>query len=266
MSKIVIGTSGYSYKDWIGPFYPPGTGENGFLEYYTKEFNSTELNFSYYSMPKPDVIAGMINKTPESFLFSIKAHKSMTHEIDPDSNDEAVAAFKKGIEPLREKSRLGAVLFQFPYSFHYQPENRIYLDKICASFAGYPFAVEFRNDEWFRESVFSALAERNAGLVNVDEPDLPKLIRPSDRVAGSPAYIRFHGRNKKDWWSGTNVTRYDYLYTEEELLEWIPIIERIIEAARILIIAFNNHYKGQAVKNAKQLKNMLLQRGIAEVF
>jgi uncharacterized protein YecE (DUF72 family) len=265
MAEVVIGTSGYSYKDWIGPFYPDGTKESEFLEYYAKAFNYVELNFSYYAMPTSRLTQNMAARTSDGFLFGIKAHKSLTHEIDPAQLDACADQFRKGIEPLAGCGKLGAVLFQFPFSFHYTDENRRYMDRLLSSFDGYPNAVEFRNSEWLRDSVYEGLAARSIALVNVDEPELPKLIKASDKVTAQLAYLRFHGRNKKDWWTGTNVTRYDYLYSESELDEWLPRIAKMIEAARILIVAFNNHYKAQAVKNAIGLKNTLSAKGIGEI-
>ncbi len=265
MSEVFIGTSGYSYKDWIGPFYPDGTRESGFLEYYAERFGYVELNFSYYAIPAPNLTGNMVKKTRDGFLFGIKAHKSITHDIDPSELDASIDRFKKGIEPLAAAGRLGAVLFQFPYSFHYTDDNRRHLDKVLGLFDGYPDAVEFRNSEWLRDSVYDGLVERKVAIVNVDEPDLPKLLPASGKVTAPLAYLRFHGRNKKDWWTGNNVTRYDYLYTDEELAEWLPRIKKMIEAARILIIAFNNHYKAQAVKNATALKGMLVSDGIEKV-
>jgi uncharacterized protein YecE (DUF72 family) len=266
MGRIVIGTSGYSYRDWVGPFYPEQTKEREFLEYYAKTFNYVELNFSYYSMPAKSLVADMVKRTPEQFLFGIKAHKSLTHEIDSAGVEDAAGKFKLGVEPLAESGKLGAVLFQFPYSFHYTPENRTYIDSLLKQYADYPAVVEFRNSEWLGEQVFAALAARNVGLVSVDEPDLPKLLRPTERVTSSVGYVRFHGRNKASWWTGSNVSRYDYLYTEDELAEWIPRLERMAEAARILIIAFNNHFTGQAVKNAVQIKGILTTHGFEDVI
>jgi uncharacterized protein YecE (DUF72 family) len=265
MAKIIVGTSGYSYKDWVGPFYPAGTKESEFLSFYEKHFGYVELNFSYYAMPSSRLTEGMAKRTREGFLFGIKAHKSLTHEIDMQNAEAAAAGFKKGVEPLVKNGKLGAVLFQFPASYHYTDENRVYLDKICTWFSDYPAAVEFRNAEWLRDSVIRALAERNVSLVSVDEPALPRLLPPSEHVTSPLAYIRFHGRNKKDWWSGTNVSRYDYLYSDPEIEEWIPRIERMIRIARILIVAFNNHFNAQAVKNAVRLREILAGRGIGEV-
>lgn len=264
MSKIYIGTSGYSYKDWVGPVYPPGTSQNDFLHLYAKEFPIVELNFSYYRMPDRNMLERMLSKTGEEFIFSIKAHKSLTHERDEKSGENA-KAFKEQIHPLLDSNRIGAILFQFPYSFHYTVENRKYLDTLSREFEGFPAAFEFRSNEWIKESVFNSLTTRGISFVNVDEPELPKLIAPSEIVTSDPGYIRFHGRNKKYWWKGTNITRYDYLYEKEELTGWISKIEKIIEKVKILLISFNNHYKGQAVQNAKILKNLLVSKKIGDV-
>ncbi|MBN1697670.1 MAG: DUF72 domain-containing protein [Spirochaetales bacterium] len=265
MKEIYIGTSGYSYKDWIGPVYPPGTNQKDFLSYYSEEFSIVELNFSYYRQPEAGMLEQMIKKSRDGFLFSIKAHKALTHEID-EHLEEQIGLYKKGIDPLMDHGRLGAVLFQFPYSFHYTDENRRSLDTITKAFDGFPTVIEFRSDEWVRESVVETLASRNVGFVNVDEPDLPRLIKPGDIVTSDIGYIRFHGRNKANWWQGTNTSRYDYLYRESELAEWIVRIEKIIETAKIILIAFNNHYKGQAVQNARMLKEMLGEKGGMKVL
>jgi uncharacterized protein YecE (DUF72 family) len=264
MGKIFIGTSGYSYKDWVGPVYPPGTTQAQYLDLYAQEFSIVELNFSYYRMPGAIMLEKMLGKTPPGFLFNIKAHKSLTHERD-DKSLENAKVFKDNIAPLIEAGRIGAVLFQFPYSFHYTPENRKYLDKLCREFHGLPAACEFRSNEWAKESVYEALRERNISFVNVDEPPLPKLLSPSNIVTADPGYIRFHGRNKVNWWKGTNVSRYDYLYDQKELDPWVSKIEAIMEKVKILLIAFNNHYKGQAVKNARILKDTLVKTKIGEV-
>lgn len=264
MSRIYIGTSGYSYKDWVGPVYPPGTLQKDFLHLYANEFPIVELNFSYYRMPDRNMLEQMLKKTNEGFLFSIKAHKSLTHERDEKGLKNA-GQFKENIYPLIDSKRIGAILFQFPYSFHYTVENRKYLDVLSREFEGFPAAFEFRSNEWIKESVFDTLTTRGISFVNVDEPELPKLITPSDIVTSDPGYIRFHGRNKKEWWRGTNITRYDYLYEKEELTGWISKIEKIIEKVKILLISFNNHYKGQAVQNAKILRDMLKNKSIGEV-
>ncbi|HEQ71525.1 MAG TPA: DUF72 domain-containing protein [Spirochaetia bacterium] len=261
MADILVGTSGYSYKDWIGPFYPPGARESDFLPFYAGEFPFVELNFSYYTMPKADLITRLIDKTPEGFLFAIKAHRSLTHEKTTADLPKNGILFREGIAPLVEQHRLAAVLLQFPYSFHYTPDNRTYLDAFLSNMSGLPVAVEFRNAEWVNERVREGLTTRRAAFVNVDQPDLPHLIRPGAVVTADPAYLRFHGRNKKNWWTGDNVSRYDYLYSDDELVSWLDHIRSLAAASKLLLVTFNNHSRGQAIHNARRLRELLQSRG-----
>ncbi|MFP4416934.1 MAG: DUF72 domain-containing protein [Chitinispirillaceae bacterium] len=263
MESILIGTSGYSYNDWVGPVYPVGTPVKDYLSVYSTLFPFTELNFTYYRQPNPHTIERMTHVVGDRFCFSVKAHQSLTHTKDADLHKEA-AVFKQGISPLIEASQLAVVLFQFPFSFHYTPQSRRHLERVCGAFEGLPVVIEFRNGEWMRESVYAGLKKREVGLVNVDEPDLPGLIRPGSVVTADLGYVRFHGRNSKNWWSGDNVSRYDYLYSEDELAQWIPRIRKMMERCRVVMIAFNNHSKGQAVQNARMLK-ALIDRNLSSV-
>ncbi len=258
MVKVCVGTSGYSYADWVGPFYPRGMQSADYLAFYSKEFDFVELNFSYYRQPDAYILQKMCKKTPSGFLFTIKAHKSITHEAGDDL-DKNVDIYKKGITPLAEAQKLGVVLLQFPYSFHYNPQNRKHLDSVCIGLRDFPLTVEFRNKAWHNERVFTALQERGIGYVNPDMPDLPGLLPVSQVVTANTAYIRFHGRNKKMWWKGDNISRYDYLYSDEELEEWLDRVKKMLEKTKILFIAFNNHSRGQAVSNARAMKRLLQQ-------
>ena len=121
----------------------------------------------------------------------------------------------------------------------------------------YPLFVEFRNRSWNRPEVFQLLQDNDIGYVNVDQPLLRGLLPPQDRVTTRTGYIRFHGRNKKEWWEGTNQTRYDYLYTREELEEWMIRIAQVLKKSYKTYIFFNNHPQGKAVQNARMLKEML---------
>jgi uncharacterized protein YecE (DUF72 family) len=250
--RLLIGTSGYSYTDWEGTLYPPGTPKDRYLELYAAEFSVVELNFSYYTMPQARTLERMVSVTPEGFLFAVKAHQSLTHTIGEDL-PVAAERFRQGILPLAEGGRLAAVLFQFPYRFHYAPESRRHLQVLCEAFADLPKAVEFRSSEWQRESVYAGLRRWNAAYVNVDAPPLARLPKPSDTTTSELGYVRFHGRNRANWWQGDNVSRYDYLYSSEELEGWLPRIERLLARARLALLIFNNHSGGKAVANARQL-------------
>lgn len=255
MGDILVATSGYSYDDWRGVLYPDELPKEEFLRYYALFFPFVELNFSYYAMPTQKSLAAMVGRTPEGFLFSIKAHQSLTHKPGPGWKDDA-AVFLKAATTLADAGRLAAVLLQLPFSFHHTPENRAYLAALLDALWPLPRVVEFRNDEWAGERVYDELEKRGIGCVMVDRPDLPGLPPMDQRVTGSIGYVRFHGRNSEQWWSGDNVSRYDYLYEEDELRTWVPRLKVMAKAATVLV-AFNNHAKGKATKNARELSSML---------
>lgn len=264
MGECYIGTSGFSYRDWKEHFYPPGLESSEFLRYYSSYFSFVELNFTYYRQPQPVVLEKMLASVPESFLFTLKAHQSITHERDENWHG-AVREFAQGLRPLTEAGQCGGILLQFPYSFHYTPKNRLYLANVSNALqealaaphptskgtpAAAPLLVEFRNRDWEQPQVFQEMQSRGLGLIVTDHPDLKNLPQTSNMVTATTAYLRFHGRNKENWWSGDNVSRYDYLYSREELEERLPDVHSMRQASTRLFVAFNNHHKGQAVQNA----------------
>jgi len=257
MGEILIGTSGYYYDDWKGVFYPEHLPKGEYLSYYSARFKTLELNYSYYRIPDTRQSRQMVEKAGSRLEFTIKAFRGLTHEIGEKSMDRVLPLFIKGISPFIEGKQLGALLIQFPQSFHYTVENRYYVKTILEALADLPVAVEFRQKEWLRDSVFRALEGMHAAFVCVDEPSLPSLIPPIAIATSDIGYIRFHGRNKNDWYGTDSKTRYDYLYSEDELSEWTTRIHNLASKTKKLFIFFNNHAKAQAVNNAKTLINML---------
>jgi uncharacterized protein YecE (DUF72 family) len=251
-----IGTSGYSYTDWTGPFYPEGCRKGDFLKFYSDTFNFTELNFSYYRMPDASMLKRMVDQVPRGFLFTVKAHASLTHQRGP-GWEEQCELFCKALEPLSSANALGGVLLQFPYSFHYTIENRRYLDNLLSALEAFPAFVEFRNAGWQKERVLEGLDKRGTGIVICDEPELKELVRFQPRRCGPDGYFRFHGRNAAAWWTGDNASRYDYRYGSDELALFSEAIREVSKGARRMFAAFNNHRRGQAVDNARELKQML---------
>ncbi|MDR0472494.1 MAG: DUF72 domain-containing protein [Treponema sp.] len=261
MAEILIGTSGYSYHEWVGPVYPEGTKPGEYLGCYAGLFPTVELNFSYYGMPKAENLAKMLVEGP-ALRFSIKAHKSLTHEINPDQWEGEAKTYLLAIEPMLIAGRLDAVLFQFPYSFAYTDNNRRYLDKLLKCFKDVPSAVEFRKADWYCGKVIEGMKSRNVPLVSLDMPELPKLPPQMDIVTAPLAYIRLHGRNKEAWWGKDDHARYDYLYADSEIEAWAARIERIIEQADRVLVYFNNHPLGKAARNAQTLEKMLIKIGL----
>ncbi len=253
---ICTGTSGYSYGDWVGPVYMEGTKKSDFFSRYTQLFNFVELNYSYYSFPAARTLKALQEKAPEGFRFALKAHQSMTHE-QADNLPDICDRFTGVLSPLREAGSLASVLLQFPFSFHYTKENRLRLDALCRGLEKVPVHVEFRNTEWFQQKTIDQLTSRGVGIVTSDYPPLQGLPAFILHGENPVTYVRFHGRNKESWWSGTNVSRYDYLYSKEELEECIPVLKEAAIKSKVLLVAFNNHYKGKAVQNGRELAGLL---------
>jgi uncharacterized protein YecE (DUF72 family) len=154
------------------------------------------------------------------------------------------------------------VLLQFPHGFAYTPESRNRLSALCDRLSGLPLVVEFRRSEWQREKVLEGLRERGVALASVDEPDLPGLLRPTTEVTGPLGYIRMHGRNRENWWTGDNASRYDYRYSGKELSEWTQRIREIMEKVPVLLLFFNNHWRGNAAQNAREMRMLLRGEGL----
>lgn len=263
MPEILIGTSGYDYPEWKGVFYPEDLKRKDFLSYYATKFNALELNNTFYNMPTAERLQSFYERSEGKLSFSVKANRLLTHETGTDW--QVVAEdFKDSLKPLNEKESLSAVLFQFPESFHYTNENRIYLAKVIGQFEGYPVVIEFRHREWIKESVFEGLEKRNAGIVFCDMPQLKNL--PDGNAVktpfiGSNAYIRLHGRNDEAWYvtgdTPNGSARYCYDYSENELAQFVPIIKQAKREGKKVQVYFNNHPNGSGAKNGLRLMEMM---------
>lgn len=252
---IRIGTSGFSYPDWVGPFYPPGLPAREHLTFYAREFHTVELNVTYYRMPDRRTVAGWAQRTSDRFLFAVKAFGGLTHDrAAPD-----FAGFVAGLAPLAAAGKLGCVLAQFPHAFHPTPENRDYLKVLRDGLVDLPVVAEFRDAAWAGQETLALLRGLELGFCCVDEPRLPGLMPPLAAATGPVAYVRFHGRNAAKWYNHQEAwERYNYSYTAAELREWLPRLRQLDAAAPLTLIYFNNHYVGQAVRGARDLGQLLL--------
>lgn len=258
--KIKIGTSGYSYKDWIGPFYPEGTKSHQMLAYYACFFDTVELNFTYYTLPSAENLNKMVVNSDGKVEFVVKSHQSITHQRDSNWKSQ-IDAFYSALGPLFDSQTLGSILYQFPYSFQLNRENGLFLLElrdVIASFPPHRVAIEFRHRSWLHERVFNFLEESAWAFCCVDEPQLANLMPPQKKLTAPFGYVRFHGRNAAKWWNHDHAwERYDYLYSEEELEEWVePILTMAAQSEKMFLFS-NNHYQGNAVTNAKMLRDRL---------
>jgi uncharacterized protein YecE (DUF72 family) len=259
---IYVGTCGFAYKDWLGSFYPAKMKPVEMLPYYARAFPAVEIDSSYYGVPSARSVASMVARTPPGFRFSFKAPQSVTHPPDPNSLDVHADAqlLLEGLEPARTGGKLACVLLQFPNAFKPEGNRETYVRRAVESFERVPVVVEFRNARWQRPQTLELLNELGAGYCNVDMPRLEGLLHPSADVTGSIGYVRFHGRNASTWWRGTNVTRYDYVYSSEELAPWTDRIAEIEDRAQETYVFFNNHANGKSARNAEMMEALLDER------
>jgi uncharacterized protein YecE (DUF72 family) len=234
------------------------------LPLYARDFPVTELNYTWYQMPRAEAIERQRALVPPDFLFCAKLTRTLTHEVDAKTWQGEAAKYRLGIAPLVQSRQLLAVLIQFSASFDRSPKHRAYLGALLTELQGLPLAVEFRNAAWAHDKVFAELDRRRVSLVTVDEPELPGLF-PSLDVVTNPElfYVRFHGRNALGWRSNKMATQFDYDYSDGELTAWMDErLRRLLEDAKTGVLFFNNHVRGQAPRNARRLLELLHKSGL----
>jgi len=260
--QIRVGPAGWSYADWSGFVYP-ARRTKGFHEaaYLSEFFDTIEINTSFYQPLRPDhaaLWAERVSANP-AFLFTAKLWQKFTH--DPSASAEDERAVRAGFDELRQAEKLGAVLLQFPFSFHCTKETVGYLTAVLQRFADYPLAVELRHASWQTEATLALLREHNAGFCNIDQPIIGQSLKPSASTTSPVGYVRLHGRRYDTWFSDNPATpaheRYNYLYSEEELDPWVVRIRTVNQHTRNTFVVTNNHYQGKAVVNALQLISIL---------
>jgi len=251
---IHIGTSGFSYKDWVGPVYPAKMPEKDWLSFYATLFSTVELNVTFYRLPSIQNIDAWLRKTPGNFLFTVKAYRGLTHEREaPDFN-----AFSNSIQPLAQAGKLGSVLAQFPNSFHPIPENKEYLKRMRSALKDFPLVAEFRHAAWAKAETLDLLRDLTMGYCCVDEPQLRGLMPPMAVATSRVGYIRFHGRNAAYWYEHDDpAQRYDYEYKAEELEDWLPKIRQVEDETEETYVYFNNHPHGHGVAGARVLGKLM---------
>jgi uncharacterized protein YecE (DUF72 family) len=255
MGEILVGTSGFSFDDWVGEAYPLKIKKQDMLPYYERSlgFSALEVNYTYYSMPSAKTMESFARRTSEDFSFVVKAYKGMTHE-KPDNLKEQCRVFREGVKPLGDK--LKALLFQFPYMFVPEEGSVAYLRSLREEFNGYDPVVEFRNAKWFDDRYLEILRDLAFGYCIVDEPKLKGLLPFHPALTSDTGYFRFHGRNT-DWFRASVDVRYNYLYSDKELEQFIQPVEEIGAKAKTTFAFFNNCHMGKAAKNAKTFKEMI---------
>jgi uncharacterized protein YecE (DUF72 family) len=269
---VRIGTSGWNYPTgkgtWNGVFYPlPEDRERGFdeLRFYAERFNTVEVNSTFYGQPRANAALNWVKRTPGDFEFAVKLYQKFTHPgmtLDRTPVGQAdVDAFKGGIEPLAAAGKLGPLLIQFPASFQRSQEAIDYVGWLLNAFADYVRVVEVRHRSWSDagSATLALLKEHDAALVRIDEPKFASSVREDWSVHESGIYyVRFHGRNAREWWDhAESEDRYNYFYSEEELEPIAAKARQARDLKKRVYLMMNNHFSAQSVANATTLKKML---------
>jgi len=237
--QIHVGTSGWHYDHWVGPFYPEGLTSADFLAYYVQHFRSVELNSTFYHLPKPATLAGWHERTPADFLFTCKASRYITHMKKLADPEASIVRFFEAIAVLR--SKLGAVVFQLPPRWHVDvPRLRTFL---AALPKGYRYAFEFRDESWFARETYDTLARHNAAFCIYD---LAGRLSPLE-VTANFVYVRLHGPD------GPYCGEYD----RRALRGWARRCRTWANQARDVFFYFDNDEAGYAASDALRLCRML---------
>lgn len=288
---IRIGTSGWNYPTgrgtWNGVFYPPPRGRGkdfDELRFYAEHFDTVEVNSTFYGQPRADVTRAWAERTPAGFEFSVKLFQKFTHPrmyrervgkslpADAANREAAIASlarpnradldeFRRGIDPLADAGKLGALLAQFPASFKRGDEETAYLHDMLEALREYRVAVELRHKSW-SDAVAETVPLLNAfkaAWVQIDEPKFRFSIRQNylPNVRGF-YYMRLHGRNAAAWWNhAKSEDRYNYLYSETELTEFAETAKAADEIVEKVYVYTNNHFSAKSVANAAMIKRLL---------
>jgi uncharacterized protein YecE (DUF72 family) len=237
---VLIGCSGWNYPHWRERVYPKGLPPRRWLEHYATLFDTVEVNNTFYRLPSPSAVAGWVERTPETFVFTVKASRYLTHIKRLADLERGVERFYEGIEPLVRSGKLGPVLWQLPGNFHRNDER---LGSALERLPPGRHCFEFRHQSWFTREVYELLERRGAALVIGDDPERPFQ---SHELTADWTFVRFH-RGRR----GRNGN-----YSATELEEW----KRRIAAWRSEVDVyayFNNDWEGYAVKNALWLRGRL---------
>jgi uncharacterized protein YecE (DUF72 family) len=256
--KIRVGPAGWSYPDWEKVVYPPHGSKFDHLAYLASFFDTIEINSPFYRIPPPTHAKSWVRRVADNpeFLFTSKVFRGFTHE-KAELAEADVAAFRNYLDPLMEADRLGAILLQFPWSFKNSTESCDKLTALFRAFDEYPKALEVRHASFQNQEFVDFLEEHDVSWVNVDQPLFHDSVKPADAVTGPLAYVRFHGRNYEKWFAHEESwERYNYLYTQKELEPWVDRIESMVKSRNVFVVT-NNHFRGQAIINAGDLKQSL---------
>ncbi|HEY69805.1 MAG TPA: DUF72 domain-containing protein [Anaerolineae bacterium] len=243
--KLLLGTQGFSFDDWVGPFYPEGTPKRRYLEAYAQRFPSVEIDSSFYGTPRATTVQSWHDRTPDHFRFSAKFPRLITHDKKLEQAEADAHAFVDTMQILHEK--LAVLILQFAYDFSPDLFERleVFLDILPGDVR---YAVEVRNRKWLTPELSGMLSDRNMALVLQDLHTMPKL----DWITADFTLIRWLGRRK-------DVSRFDGIQIDRTtVLEgWAEKVRRFMEGGVDVYGYFNNHFAGHSPASVRQFADLM---------
>jgi uncharacterized protein YecE (DUF72 family) len=251
---ILVGTSGFQYRDWTAVFYPRNLSPDFWLNYYSRHFNCCEMGFSYFRMPEVSAIQQIVDETRGAvrFIFRLPARLVQEHPL----NSDLARQFTASLWPLNESGQLSGVLAQFPPGFEFIRDNFSRLCLLRDSLEGIPLIAEFGCTDWNSPRAAKHLSSARIAFACIDGGENLKE-KPFFCATAEPAYVRFQGRNQSRWLKGDGSAQHDYLYSRAELAAAVPEIRELEKECERVFVFMNNPWKGQAVINARMLMEEL---------
>ncbi len=235
--RVFIGTSGWTYDDWYGSFYPEDIKASDRLSFYAKQFDTVEINATFYRLPTEPMIKAWNTKLGEDFHLVVKGSRVITHLKKIKDCEEPLERF---FERVFELTRLKVILWQLPPSLHKDVDRLENFLSLLPNKVRH--AVEFRHESWWDDEVVKTLAKHDSAFVAVSHPSLPEKVLPTTDFL----YLRFHGQDRETY-------RYDY--TDKDLYHWVSVVKPHLRG-RTLYAFFNNDYNANAPRNALTLKEL----------
>lgn len=269
---VRFGTSSFSSGDWVGPFYPDGTPPSDFLRYYATEFDTVEIDATYYAIPSAATVDGWAEKTPEHFLIAAKFPRSIVHggegsRPDPETvldSDSARRNCDRFLEVIgRLGPRLGPLVLQFPYfAKAIFPSSKPFMERLDRFLEnlpqGFRYAVEIRNGRWLTADFVALCRRHEAAVVLVDQGWMPmpdELAEKFDPISADFAYIRLLG-DRREIEAITKSWEREVIDRGEKLQRWANYLAGLADLAIPTLVYINNHYAGHAPATVRRLQEM----------